>query len=223
MNKRLTQLIKLLAYCSLPIICSLNTTKAQAVNLIINGDFEAGNVNFSTDYDFSNINSNEQQYTITSDPQLSNNAFDSFGDHTTGNSNMMVINGAVSPDQIVWQQTVSVLNNTVYDFSAWIASAFSVSPANLEFSINSVPIGSFVASTTTGLWQEFTSVWNSGSNTSAQITIVDTNLAFIGNDFTLDDISFQGPPDSTATPEPTTLFSLGLLGLGLGLTRKKQK
>jgi len=46
--------------------------------------------------------------------------------------------------------------------------------------------------------------------------------------FAIDNLRFGftnqiNPPVPTATPKPTTLFSLGLLGLGLGLTRKKQK
>ena len=41
------------------------------------------------------------------------------------------------------------------------------------------------------MWQQFYQVWNSGSNTSAVIRIVNQNTALDGNDFGLDDISFK--------------------------------
>jgi len=49
----------------------------------------------------------------------------------------------------------------------------------------------FNASPTTCVWNKFFEKWNSGSNTTATISIVNQNTATNGNDFSLDDISFN--------------------------------
>jgi gliding motility-associated-like protein len=105
---------------------------------------------------------------------------------------MMIVNGAATPNINVWCQTVSVTPNTDYAFSTWLASTISAQPAILQFSINSVVLGApFGASSTLCVWQQFYEIWNSGTATSATICIVNQNTAQSGNDFLLDDISFQ--------------------------------
>lgn len=117
--------------------------------------------------------------------------FDPCADHT-GGGNMMVVNGASSLAQ-VWCQTVAVMPNTTYIFQAFAASVEPTSPAILQFSINSVLLGSpFGLSGATCVWEEFYETWFSGGNTSVQICITNQNTAGSGNDFALDDIFF-GP------------------------------
>jgi hypothetical protein len=73
------------------------------VNLVPNGDFEAGNVQFESDYQFRpGINHTEGEYTIRSNPYPWNDAFVSMGDHTSGNGLMMVVNGSPLPGAVVW-------------------------------------------------------------------------------------------------------------------------
>jgi hypothetical protein len=52
-----------------------------------------------------------------------------------------------------------------------------------------------------GLWQEFSTTWNSGSSTSLTINIIDTNLADVGSDFAMDDISLNPLGSPAAAPE----------------------
>ena len=103
-----------------------------------------------------------------------------------------------------------------------VGALYSASPATVRFSINGVQIGStFTATTTIGGWTQFTANWTSGSGvTSADITIIDDNLAGGGNDFGLDDISFTAsctpsaqvtvtvsanpPPSASITPTNIT-------------------
>ena len=168
-------------------------------DLIINGDFSAGDVGFTTSYILGTGGtwgsvSNPGTYSITTNPNLAHTNFFSFGDHTTGTGNMMVCNGASSANTVVWSQTISIVPNTNYNFSAWVASTENMNAgdeAQLQFSINGSLIGSvFNAPLTGGNWVNFFTNWNSGANTSATITIVDQNT--IGNnDFALDDIFFQ--------------------------------
>jgi gliding motility-associated-like protein len=104
---------------------------------------------------------------------------------------MLVVNGAEVPGQNIWCQTITVQPNTDYAFSAWLATAFPKSPAELVFTINGITVGDpLIASIATGLWLNFSAIWNSGANTTITICISNQNTLDSGNDFALDDISF---------------------------------
>lgn len=165
-------------------------------NLVENGSFENGNIGFTSSYLYSpgpNGLWNEGTYAITSDASYNHNNFNCNNDHTTGNGNFMAINGAGTPNVVVWSTTVNnITSNTDYEFSTWVASLSSISPAILQFRINGVLIGEpFQASSATCQWNQFFEQWNSGTSTSADISIVNQNTATNGNDFSLDDINFS--------------------------------
>ncbi len=201
----------------------LFTTGAMAGNIVVNGDFSGGNTGFTTGYNLAVSNNcwPETTYNVVVNPQNCHSLWSSFGDHTTGTGNMMVVNGATSANVSVWSETVTVAANTAYDFSAWVASVYPSSPAVLDFSINGVQVGSdFTASTTPGLWQEFTTPWNSGVNTTAVLNIVDRNTAASGNDFALDDISLG---NVAPTPEPGYFVFTGIAMAGLLVMARRRK
>ncbi len=160
-------------------------------NLVSNGDFEGGNSGFDSDYGYSPGNLwPEGLYDIIDNPQSSHSGFSPCNDHTSGSGNMMVVNGAGSPNQNVWCQTVSVNPNSQYVLSAWLTSVNPSSPALLQFSINGSVVGPIFSAGPVCLWQQFFEVWNSGTNSSATICIVNQNTSLGGNDFALDDIVF---------------------------------
>ncbi len=161
-------------------------------NLVENGDFEQGNAGFSSDYGYSPGNLvPEGLYDVIDNPQSDHPSFAPCNDHTSGSGNMMVVNGAGSPNQDVWCQTVTVLPNTPYVLSAWVTTVVASSPAKLQFNINGSPLGPiFNAPGSTCVWQNYFQLWNSGANTSATICIVNQNTNLGGNDFALDDIVF---------------------------------
>lgn len=173
---------------------TLSVTSITPSNHVDNGDFESGNTGFTSDYTFAtgpNSLVPEGLYSTTTNPNLVHSSFLSFGDHTTGTGNMMVINGANAPVDI-WCQTINVTPNTDYDFSAYGASCTGSNPAQLQFEINGVLLGSpLQLPSITGQWTEFHTVWNSGSNTSITICIYDQQTAADGNDFAIDDITFR--------------------------------
>ena len=167
-------------------------------NLFVNGDFSAGNTGFTSQYTFASVGVGEATYDVGTNPLMDNPSGLSMGDHTTGTGNMMMVNGAMTAGLIVWSETVAVSANTSYSFALWMAQwsdpGSSSAYGNLAISINGVQIdsGGFT-NTAAGIWQQYSTGWNSGSAVQALITIVDTNLLASGNDFALDDISLTGP------------------------------
>jgi gliding motility-associated-like protein len=161
-------------------------------NLIVNGNFEAGNSGFTSDYVESPGNLiPEGVYEVLDNPQNSHPGFQPCDDHTSGSGNMMAVNGAGTPNLDVWCQTVPVMPNTQYAFSAWVTTLVAASPALLQFNINGAPLGPvFSAPNQTCVWQNYYATWNSGNNTSATICIVNQNTTLGGNDFALDDLAF---------------------------------
>ncbi len=164
-----------------------------ALNLIDNGDFEQGNTGFNSDYLYSPGNLvPEGRYDVIDNPQASHPGFQPCNDHTSGMGNMMVVNGAGTPGQNVWCQTISgLIPNQQYAFSCWVATVVAASPARLQFEINGATIGPiFNAPASTCVWQNFYALWNNGAATSATICILNQNTTLGGNDFALDDLSF---------------------------------
>ena len=170
-------------------------------NLIINGNFEDGNVGFTSDYVESPGNLvPEGVYEVLTNPQNSHPSFAPCADHTSGTGNMMAVNGAGTPGLNVWCQTVNVDPNTAYVFSAWVTTLVSASPALLQFSINGSTIGPvFSAPSATCVWANFFSTWNSGGASSADICILNQNTTLGGNDFALDDLVFSPVCEKTDT------------------------
>ena len=179
---------------------------AQAQNLIVNGDFEAGNTAFSNDYLYSPANMQPAgTYCVVANPSWVHGAWASFGDHTTGAGLMLVANGDSSPTNCVWRQTVSVSSNTAYLFSGWSASSHPASPGRFNLFINGVQQGSMVdLPSTTGLWQNYSAIWGSEASVNAVLEIRMLSTEAYGNDFVLDDLSFRSV-SSTAQPPPASI------------------
>ncbi len=207
--------------------CSSTSSINVSNEYITNGDFSLGNVGFVTPPS----GGNQYQY-VADDPSVqdelnpegfygigtnANNYHTNFWgvDHTSGTGNFMIVNGFPgSPQPIVWQQTINNLEpNTNYYFSAWAISLNSAgNDAQLRFSINGNQLGTTAdlteipgVSNNTNPWHNegrFYGVWNSGSNTSAVLSIVDLQTATGGNDFGIDDISFGILDPAPADIEP---------------------
>jgi gliding motility-associated-like protein len=177
----------------------VTVSSLSATNLIVNGDFSAGNTGFTSGYSYVPPSPSALWpagvYVVDTDPAKDHPLAPSFGDHTTGKGNMMAMNGASTPID-VWCETVPVTPNTDYAFSAWFSNWSGDTLTNLpliQFQINGTLLGTgtFKFIPTQGLWTKFYSTWNSGTSTSAGICIYDMQTAAYGNDFAVDDISFR--------------------------------
>ena len=177
-------------------VYTLEARSVSLTNQVINGDFEDGNTGFTSEYTYSpgaNGLWGEGTYAITPDASFNHNNFSPCNDHTTTTGNYMAVNGAGQPNVVVWSETITgITPNTEYEFSTWVTSLVASSPAILQFRINGNLLGApFTASNFTCAWTRFFETWDSGSSTTATISIINQNTANSGNDFALDDINFN--------------------------------
>ncbi|MEM6397461.1 MAG: gliding motility-associated C-terminal domain-containing protein [Bacteroidota bacterium] len=180
-----------------PITFGLEVRYVVGPELVFNGDFTEGDTGFTTEYEFGNstgsngVLDDEGLYRVVDSPQSVHQAFANCNDHTPGDGNMMVVNGGDEPVN-VWCQDISVDPGVDYAFSAWVTTVVASSPAVLQFRINGNLVGDpLTAPNFNCFWEEFFALWNSGTNSSAEICISNLNTASTGNDFAIDDISFR--------------------------------
>ena len=179
-----------------------------ATNLITNGDFEAGNTDFTSDYSYvpsalTNGSSlyTEGTYTVGTDANLYHNLWVSRTDHTSGAGNYLIVNGSTSNvgDKDVWKSDSIALAPGIYDFSAYFtdicctaASGVVDSPAVLTFLTNNgvqtVGLGTSTVGTT-GMWLQGSATLTVLANTTAQVSLRNASSVSSGNDFGIDDIS----------------------------------
>lgn len=211
-------------------LAGMGAGTASAANLVVNGDFSAGNTGFTSGYALTTMTPQLFQngvhgiYAVIPIGEVNGQA--AYGDwHNVtvdpsgGNGNVFVADGAT--DQIapvVWSETVSVKPNSNYSFSFYAAEISNACCSNASF----VPTVSGTNGTTlnlNGSWQQNAAfVWNSGSNTKAVLSLTDTNTSGPFNDFVLTDIAFTG----AAVPEPES-WALMILGFGLAGAALRQR
>lgn len=161
-------------------------------NIIQNNDFEQGNNAFNSSYAYTMPeNNNESEYTVSPSPNAWHSGFAACTDHTPSGSSMLLVNGSQTANTDVWCRSYTVSPNSEYSFSAWLTNLVAANPAALQFSINDLNLGTtFSAPNPTCTWTEFTTTWNSGANSTANICIVNQTTSPSGNDFAIDDIYF---------------------------------
>ena len=237
MSTRLLKCSVLAVYLSLA--CGVTSA---APNLVTNGDFEAGNTQFTSDYSHSpGGNGTEGQYTVRSNPYPWNGAFVSIGDHTSGTGQMMVANGSPVSGAVVWQsQSISVAASTNYFFEAFVnnvcCSSFTYGPGSesiLDFSISLDGGGPISLGTITtnfalaGTWEGLSTNYFSGSAGNVVLSLINRNTNAGGNDFAVDDIFFgtESIVNPLPVPEPEiyAMMGMGLGLLGFAARRRKQK
>ncbi|MBI3234056.1 MAG: gliding motility-associated C-terminal domain-containing protein [Bacteroidetes bacterium] len=172
-------------------------------NLISNPSFEEGNVGFNSSYKYG---ANGYGYYII-DKDASNFYSGFVGkDHTTGSGNFFIADGAGQANTVVWSEKIdSIIPNQDYYFSAWVSNLYNAPYSIFQFSINGNNISNTFSPTfAQGKWVQFYVVWNSGNDTTATISLINQNTTPNGNDFGLDDISFN-----TCIPNAVLSLNLG--------------
>lgn len=205
------------------LICCIQLLHAQCPegfdliprNLVKNGNFEAGNTAFGSQYGYSGNLYPEGLYAVVAQPHQTHHDFTYNGDHSTGNGKMMVVNGATESGKVVWQQKIPLdFSKRVYVFSAWFMTVSSSSnPALLDLSINGEQIAVVQLPSNTYEWLHFSGNWVLPEDTEdVVLTIVNRNTIAGGNDFAIDDIGFYPcEPIFAALPQDNSLLAMDQL------------
>jgi gliding motility-associated-like protein len=176
-------------------------TAADSTNLVINGNFSMGDYGFVTDYinylPGTVPNSGVQgAYGIVTNPRSWFTPFSTCTDHTSSGGNMLVADGSTTGTAKVWYSPapITVIPGKNYTFSYFLAAVVTGGPAKLEVLINNVSIGPVASAPGSPcIWEEHSYIWNSGTNTTAIISIIDREI-FGNNDFAIDDLYFRETP-----------------------------
>ncbi len=197
---------------------------AQA-NSIVNGDFEAGNTGFTSAYLYVPPASiyDPARYSIVQFDTIHSSWVD-FADHTTGDGNVghyMIVNGTDAGLGPTWAQDQS-LSVGRYELSGWFASLFPDAPASLQFRVvdgnGSTISPTFTAPLPPGVWAQRSFTFDVTAAGTYSVQIWDTNDAFSGNDYAIDDINL------TVVPLPAAAWAGLTGGLGVfGLTRVRRR
>jgi gliding motility-associated-like protein len=214
-----------LKYLVLTTILFFLSGSIYAQNLLMNGDFEEGDISgfdvSGNGYDqlfppFSG-NTNPGDFALVSDPQdMNTNFFISAGDHTTGNGLMLAFDGNnLGGQQRLWRAgdggtgLCCLQIGTTYRFSYWVKSiATSVTnpstQANIDIEITNasnitLTSGQTQVSLPVEGWEQVTYSFTATSN-CVSIELWNTNTNTVGNDFAIDDmllVSLDDPLDAT--------------------------
>lgn len=98
---------------------------------------------------------------------------------------------------------VRVQPNTNYVFSFYLANIFDINVAQIEPFINGVSIAPSVSAVSLRNWERFTFCWNSGSATTADLSLRNNREEATGNDFVFDDIALEVSPLNQRTQNPS--------------------
>lgn len=171
----------------------------NAVNLVVNGDFDQLNQSFTSDLTYYPAGfpwGASGNFTIGHDANIG------YG----GSGNFMIVDGATQPDATVWQQTIAVVPHSVYTFEASVMSIRDSEQfaqyASLQLSINGQNVSApFQSLGVLDQWDSFSGMWYSGEEYYATLRIVNLNTSADGNDFGLDHIVFKPvlPCEATAS------------------------
>jgi gliding motility-associated-like protein len=165
---------------------------SQISQMATNGNFSSGNTGFLTAYTYNATSIwNEGTYAVGPNPSAVHPNFGSWGDHTTGTGNYMLVNGSTGGNKILWRQIVSFPPGVQVTVKWWMLT-FVTPPGSLQLKLAGTNIGNPVSTpNSTGSWSQATRTFTVPASGSATINLVTLSSALAGNDFGIDDISYH--------------------------------
>lgn len=165
---------------------------SQISQMATNGNFSSGNTGFLTAYTYNATSIwNEGTYAVGPNPNAVHPNFGSWGDHTTGTGNYMLVNGSTGGNKILWRQIVSFPPGVQVTVKWWMLT-FVTPPGSLQLKLAGTNIGNPVSTpNSTGSWSQATRTFTVPASGSATINLVTLSSALAGNDFGIDDISYH--------------------------------
>lgn len=161
-------------------------------SLVVNGDFSQGNTGFTSNYIYNPTTIwNEGTYAVGPNPNTVHPNFGTWGDHTTGTGNYLLVNGSTNSNQILWQQTLSLPPGVQVDISLWLLT-FVTPAGSMQISMNNNVLGAaFSSPSSAGVWQQRTRTFTVPPSGQCILRITTLSSSLAGNDFGLDDISLS--------------------------------
>lgn len=158
-------------------------------SFVTNGNFSQGNTGFTSNYLYNPTTIwNEGTYAVGPNPNAVHPNFGTWGDHTTGTGNYMLVNGSTSSNQNLWMQTMTLPAGSQVSLSMWFLT-FVSPPGSMQIYVNNQPIGnSFTSPNGTGIWVQRTRVFTVPPSGVCNVRLTTLSSSLAGNDFGLDDI-----------------------------------
>ena len=150
----------------------------------------------------------QNMITVTTDSGPLNTIFRSVNDHTgDAEAQFLAVNGGSTP-LVVWRQEIPVEPGIEYYYSFWgidlsDTANTSLNPSDLRFRINGILVGPTLDLVKGNDWERIYDVWNSGTETSAIVEIININTSPQGNNFGIDDVSFATLSTFISLTSPT--------------------
>ncbi len=163
---------------------------AQA-NMIVNGDFSAGNTGFTSVLSYSTGSlTSAAVYTVGFNPRDRHSLWQTFTDHTTGTGTMLIVNGSTSAGLTrFWSQSVMLLPGRQYRLRAFGRSCYeAIESIDLSVGGVTLPGSDFVMNNSSWSQWDFTFTY-SGVTGPTMIGMNSNSTSFQGNDYAVDDIS----------------------------------
>jgi hypothetical protein len=192
---------------------------ADPLNLIVNGDFEAGATGFGTDYrpSASGCIGCVGVAATTTGWYNAPGYVHPYGDHTSGAGRMLQYDPPGSQPTLarIWFQDVAVVAGTRYDFSGWVREA------NSEQTPNNGRVGVYVDGVLLGtqdaldhLWSQWSFGWTAAGTGTVQLALRDLyGSTWNGTYSTIDDLRFAAQAAPVPAPGSVWLVLAGLSAL----------
>jgi hypothetical protein len=201
--------------------CACPAGSVAGIELVNNGDFEQGNVNFSSDYGPLLVipGCSPKLYTVTDAASVGNFCNDWACANHTGfpSGKFFVADGSQQLGDAAWRQQIPINPSSQYSFCAWVNNLYTPSyngddPIVEVYIVDNSGLPHFLQTTgplpeSPDDWINILATWISPSAASFdppyELQFRTSSTAFDGNNFALDDISFmecsKTPVDSCCT------------------------
>ena len=168
-----------------------------STNLIFNGDFSFGATGFESDHKPVGMEENalfpEGTFSVTNQtqkPMLNVCGIADYRDHTTGDGNFLLVNGATFSNSLVWRQQITGLEiGQTYRFNFWLSrwTPNGGPSAQLRIFQGKNILAEVQDPKEPGFWEPHTMDFVATSTTET-LEIRNMESASSGNDFALDDL-----------------------------------
>lgn len=166
--------------------------KSTVIQQATNGNFSSGNSGFLTNYTYNATSIwNEGTYAVGPNPNAVHPNFGTWGDHTSGSGNYMLVNGSASGTKILWRQVRSFPPGVQVKMRWWMLT-FVTPAGSLQLKLFGNNVGSTVTTpASSGVWQQATRTFTVPASGNVILNLMTLSSAVAGNDFGIDDVTFE--------------------------------